>query len=119
MDTLRAAIRRWRRPNPEVERELDLWIHDGLLEESLAQPACDAWERLRRTVRERQSHSHGMWVLEQPHHDPREIPPRRAARRESTRSIPLHGTRVPYHQWRVRDAMWGTMGTTVSALINL
>jgi len=118
MVTLRNALRRWRRPDPLAERELDFQIHAALRDEALAQPPGDAWERLRATVHERQSHSHGMWVLDQPLHEPREAAPVRWAWHDARRTVTVRGAQIPYRQWQARETLWSTRIYAFSALLN-
>ncbi len=52
------------------EALLDGWIEDALREEALAQPPNTTWERLRQMLEGRRRRRYGMWVLDEPLHDP-------------------------------------------------
>ena len=52
------------------ETLLDGWIKDALREEALAQPPNTTWERLRQMLEGRRRRRYGMWVLDEPLHDP-------------------------------------------------
>ena len=52
------------------ETWLDGWIEDALREEALAQPPATTWERLRQMLEGRRRRRYGMWVLDEPLHDP-------------------------------------------------
>ncbi len=52
------------------EALLDGWIEDALREEALAQPPGTTWERLRQMLEGRRKRRYGMWVLDEPLHDP-------------------------------------------------
>ena len=52
------------------EALLDGWIEDALREEALAKPSDVTWERLRQVLEGRRQRRYGMWVLDEPLHDP-------------------------------------------------
>jgi len=52
------------------EALLDGWIEEALREEALAQPPNTTWERLRQMLEGRRRRRYGMWVLDEPLHDP-------------------------------------------------
>lgn len=62
-------------PGTTRDVEIDPWIQDALLDEALARPPAGAWERLRQAIVDRKQKNHGMWVLDEPQHDPPESPP--------------------------------------------
>ena len=52
------------------ETLLDGWIEDALREEALAQPPATTWDHLRQMLEGRRQRRYGMWVLDEPLHDP-------------------------------------------------
>ena len=59
-----------RRKTAFSETLLDGWIEDALREEVLSQAPSTTWERLRQMLEERRKRRYGMWVLDEPLHDP-------------------------------------------------
>ncbi len=63
-------VRLWERRAALPETLLDGWIEDALREEAFAQPSDTTWERLRQLLEGRRRRRYGMWVLDEPLHDP-------------------------------------------------
>ncbi len=110
-------------PGTETDYLLDQRIRAALLEEARVRPPAGAWERLRQAVVERKCkrRQYGMWVLDEPQRDPPESPPMLLSGRQYERALRIYDV-----QWRVsgmnmpvyKDAMWGGVMPTFSALIN-
>ncbi|GEM_PF-6179884 len=70
---LNRIARFWRGQGTLSEVLLDGWLEDALREEALAQVPNTTWERLRQMLEGRRRRRYGMWVLDEPLHDPPRI----------------------------------------------
>lgn len=87
---------------------VDCLIREALLEDALAQPSAGAWDRLRKAINERRFRKYGMWVLDEPWRDPKEVaaPPVRHHLKKMREYADCHSGN---YSWPIRAPLWDSM----------
>ena len=93
-------------------------IQDALLDDALAYPSAGAWERLRQVIIERQMKNYGMWVLDEPQHDPPEAPPMLLNGHDFERALRIYGNYLTNGSDLRRNVIWSGLSPTFSVLVN-
>ena len=102
----------------QADYPLDAWIREALLEEAQGEPSVGAWDRLCQTIAERNLRNHGMWVLDEPLHEPREsqLAPLTASQYKRALRLQFTGGFDPI--WQARESVWGNMTPSFLAYVN-
>jgi hypothetical protein len=119
MRKLLSTVKRLLFPRPVFQTDaiLDGLIREALLDEALVAPPPGAWERLLQTIAERNMKSHGMWVLDEPLHEPREVPAA-LVHGAVNRALRLQLVTRSDSAWHIRDSAWGNLMPTFAAYVN-
>ncbi len=106
------------RSPPPPDRAVDHWIREALVEEALEQVPVGTWDRLRKVIVERKFRKYGMWVLDEPWRDPREVPP--LSPRHPSRLYGEFDNKEDYswQQWQAREAVWNNMMPIFPSWVN-
>ncbi len=115
-----STVKRLLYPQPVFQTDtiLDGLIREALLDEVLVAPPPGAWERLRQTIAERNMRNHGMWVLDEPLHEPREVPPALLHGAQVNRALRLELITRSDSAWHIRDSTWGNLVPNFAAYVN-
>jgi hypothetical protein len=124
MGIFRLFSRLWMlcRPLPskaDSEYMVDQWLREAFLEYKTIEAPTGTWERLRKGILERQMvHGHGMWVLDEPMHDPPETLPAGLSGQEYLRALRMYDSRRERFNYIAQSIMWGNLTPGFSALVN-
>jgi hypothetical protein len=122
MDT--SEFRKWLRrllgyqPTPPSDHAVDDYIREALVEDALAQFPVGTWDRLRKVIVERKFRKYGMWVLDEPWRDPREVPV--LPPRSQLKFYGEYDKKEDYswQQWQAREAVWNNMMPIFPSWVN-
>jgi hypothetical protein len=100
---------------------VDSWIRNTLVEDALVQPPAGAWERLRKAISDRKIRTYGMWILDEPWHDPAD--PHPMSPKVPTQRLKLYPGQhyLNDHDWQnlvPRDSGWGSLIPLFPAWVN-
>lgn len=102
----------------ELDRVLDHWIQDALIEEAVAQPPSGTWDRLRMVLERRRTRRHGMWVLDEPLRDPPESLAMLLSCSQFQRAHRLYVDSRYAPAWNIKDSVFNHPLPTFSALVH-
>ncbi len=106
------------RPMNQTDYVLDSVIREVLLDDVLVEPPAGAWDRLCQTIVERNMKSHGMWVLDEPLHEPRDMSPVQINGAQINRALRLQLISRSDSGWHMRDSAWGNLMPNFAAYMN-
>ena len=103
----------------DSEYMVDRWLREAFLEYKTIEAPTGTWERLRKGILERQMvHIHGMWVLDEPLHDPPESLSTALSGQEYIRALRMYDSRRERFNYIAQSIMWGNLTPGFSALVN-
>jgi hypothetical protein len=110
----------FRSPPVELDYLLDDWIRAALMEDAACYPSRGAWERLRKAITERSLATRGgMWILNEPLHEPPDPRPTSLSGQEFERAMRLYEETRSHVSRQSGAAVWISLAPSFPALVNL